>query len=137
MPVYQFTSTCGLSLPQARPVVEREAPFPCPACSGLLRRDFARELATITIAPVPLNFFTQWSDLYDESPREMARRKNVERYDPTMQHKPQLNPIRFDLPRGVEDVDTLIKTIAPVDGRHETDKMLARVAPLPEEGNYS
>ncbi len=139
MPTYLFASTCGLALEQSRAIADRAESSPCPACDGLLQRDFRAELATITIANTPLNFFTQWSDVYDISPKEMAKRADIERYDGSLQHKPQIPRVNFKkhLPAGISDVDTLVKSMAPVDGQHETDKLQRRVASLPEERTYA
>ncbi len=131
--IYVYASTCGFVEEQARAIAQRADRTPCPRCDGLLLRDFAREVNTITINAVPMSFFVQWGDVYDISPREMARRKDIERYDPSIPHKPEIPRTHFDVPRGIDDIDTLVKHLAPVDGQHETDKLLARVAPLPEE----
>ncbi len=138
MPVYQFASTCGFALEQVRAIAERAVSTLCPKCDGLLQRDFASELATITINPVPLSFYTQWSDVYDISPKEMAQRQDIERYDPSLPHKPSIPRVDFKrhLPAGVTDIDTLVKSMAPVDGLHETDKLARRTAPIEGERIY-
>ncbi len=130
-----FASTCGFAQEQARTIADRQTSSPCPSCNGLLLRDFSAELGTITIAPVPLSFYTQWGDVYDISPKEMAKRKDIERYDPSTPHKPEIPRVNFrrHLPAGVNDVDALVKSMAPVDGQHETDKLLRRVAPIEGE----
>ena len=106
-------------------------------CGEVLSRAFDDELHTITISKPGLSFYTQWGDLYDCSPKEMARRKDVQRYDPSMSHKPEIPRTRLDVSRGIEDVDALVKHLAPVDGQHETDKMLAATRSLPEEKPYT
>lgn len=128
---------CGSYRDEQRSIDERDRPTTCVACGGLMQRDVAVQLRSITINPVPLNFYTQWSDVYTESPREMAKRKNIERYDPSLPNKPKPTPVRLNVPRGIEDVDTLVKAIAPVDGKSETSKMLERVAPVESERAYT
>lgn len=140
MPVYVFSCACGNVEQRVRTIADRAARDQCSVCGGALERDFGRELPTITIAPVPLNFFTQWGDVYgDVSQKDMAKRADVERYQSGMSHKPAIpRPnLRKLLPAGVNDVDTLVKHLAPVDGQRETDKMLRAARPVEGETAYA
>ena len=137
MPVYPYVCESGHCFDQQRSVVFRDLPAVCAdPCRQIALRDVGAQLRSITINSVPMNFFTQWYDVYDVSPKEMAKRADIQRYDPSTPHKPEIPRTKFNLPRGIEDVDTLVKAIAPVDGQHETDKMLRRTAPLEGEAAY-
>jgi hypothetical protein len=62
---------------------------------------------------------TTWHELYDESPRELAHRKDVERYDPSMPHKPKrtLKPLRDFVPDRTEaEGATQRLQLQPVEG---------------------
>lgn len=138
MPLYPYVCAAGHFYDLQRSPADRDRAEACSVCGGALQRDVAGQLRSITINAAPLNFYTQWSDVYpDISPREMAHRPGIERYRPGPRNKPEIPRSHFPIPRGVEDVDTLIKMIAPVDGQRETDKLAARVAPLREEGAYA
>lgn len=137
--LYPYVCASGHADTQRRAAAARDQVQACP-CGLPLERDVATQLRSITINPVPMNFFTQWSDVYPNiSQKEMARKAGVERYDPTLRHKPEVTPVNLHkhLPRGVTDVDQLVRAIAPVDGKRETDKMLEQTAPLQGERTYS
>lgn len=60
-----------------RPLADRNLPAFCPE-GGEGHRVFS-----VPTIHWPRALWTQWSDVHTDSPRELAQRKDVERYDPT------------------------------------------------------
>ena len=90
VPLYEYSCSSGGRFTLFRTIAERDAPAVC-AASGVAWR--VPSVPTIHWAPgVHPVTGTSWHDLYDESPRELAHKKGVERYDPGMPHKPASTP---------------------------------------------
>ena len=63
------------------------------SCGEQAERDWQAQFQSQWLPPkLPRNLWTSWYSVHDRSPREMARDKNVERYDPSLPHKPAYKP---------------------------------------------
>ena len=102
-------------------VDERNDPATCPA-GGVAWRIFS--VPTIHWGPGthPVRG-TTWSELYDISPREMAQRKDIERYDPNARHKPPQPPVNM-------------RRFLPDRSEAEGASERLRLSPLPGEQPY-
>jgi hypothetical protein len=75
----------------SRAIAERDLAATCPAGGNAWR---VLSVPTIHWGPgVHPVRGTTWSELYDIGPKEMARRKDIERYDPSLSNKPELQPV--------------------------------------------
>lgn len=93
---YPYTCSSGHATTQRRLIDERDEPRRCGQCGAPLERDVVGQLHSVDIQHVlPRRLWTQWSDLYDRSPREMARDKTISRYDPSLPHKPRTRPVNL------------------------------------------
>jgi hypothetical protein len=91
---YEYADAAGHRWDEERRVSARHDPATCPACGAA----GAKQMSVPTIHWAPGTHpvtGTSWHDLYDESPRELAHKKGIERYDPTYQHKPEPAPVNM------------------------------------------
>lgn len=87
MPFFEYTCSSGGRFTILRTIADRDLPAQC-AAGGQAWRVFS-----VPVIHWPRSLWNQWSDVYpDVSPREMAKRKDVDRYDPSLPHKPQITP---------------------------------------------
>ena len=123
MPVYPYECDQQHIRDERRSIAERDRPTTCAVCGGAMRRNWGRQARSIDIQNVlPQRLWNQWYDVHDQSPREMARDKSVERYDPNMPHKPKLPPVnlRKYLPQSQGEIQrelaAMRANLAPVEG---------------------
>lgn len=117
MPFFEYACSSGTRFTLLRSVDDRNLPATCPA-GGDAWRVFS--VPTIHWAPGthPVTGIS-WHELYDESPRELAHKKGIERYDRNMPHKPKPEPV--NLRRHLAD-------------RTEAEGASERLRPIPVEG---
>lgn len=88
---YEYACSDGHRWDHRRPVADRDLPTVC-AQDGLT----GRRVYSVPQILWPRSLWNQWSDIYpDISPREMAKRKDVERYDPSLPNKPAPPPVNL------------------------------------------
>lgn len=91
MAFYQYQCDQGHAWEHVRPAARRHDPSTCPIDGSA-----GHKVMSVPVIHWPRSLWNQWSDVYpDTSPREMAKRKDIERYDPTYQHKPTLEQPRL------------------------------------------
>lgn len=119
MPWYEFTCSTGGRFTIYRPFSESSAPATCSA-GGKAWRVFS-----VPTIHWPRSLWNQWSDVYpDISPKEMAKRKDIERYDPSLPHKPAVPPTdlrRFIPDRTEAEGATQRLQLQPVEGEQPYD----------------
>jgi len=112
---YEYESqACGHRWEHYRQVAQRNDPSYCPHDGNP-----GRKVLSVPVIHWPRNLWNQWSDVYpDVSPREMAKRKDVERYDPNLPHKPEPKPVDLKqfLPTPAEAEGAASKHPTPVEG---------------------
>lgn len=120
MPFYEFSCSTGGRFTILRPLADRDAPATCSA-GGRAWRVFS--VPTIVWGPGvhPVRGVT-WHELYDESPRELAHKAGIERYDPSLPHKPKPEPVnlnRFVPDRTEAEGATQRLQLKPVEGEQD------------------
>lgn len=118
MAFYQYQCDQGHAWEHVRPAARRHDPTFCDTCGAE-----GHKVMSVPTIHWPRSLWNQWSDVYpDISPKEMAKRKDVERYDPTYQHKPTLTApnLRRYLPDRTEaEGATERLKPTPVEGEQE------------------
>ena len=119
---YEFSCSSGSRFTIQRSIADRDLPALCPA-GGRAWRVFS--VPSIHWAPGthPVTGIS-WHDLYDESPRELAHKKGIERYDPSFQHKPAPKPVNlrpYLADRTEAEGATQRMQLTPVEGESRYD----------------
>lgn len=115
---YEYTCSSGGRFTLFRSVADRNEPAQC-AAGGTAWR-----VLSVPVIHWPKSLWNQWSDVYpDTSPKEMAKRKDVERYDPNLANKPTPPPV---------DVRRYIPDRTEAEGASER----LRLQPVEGEGPY-
>lgn len=97
MPFYEYQCECCGRWDAMRPVAARNDPARCS------RGQPAKRVFSVPVIHWPRSLWTQWSDVHSESPRELAARKDIERYNPSGPVAPVKDDTRPAIQRAFKD----------------------------------